>query len=142
MKLLESIYYNVVLAKFYMQEKQGREFDESDVYNAIWITFFTLFLFTECIPAFIYVNLVGIPPQYRVTAGISMTALVLVPIHLLIKRMKKDNYVSKILVQYIKMSHAEKIRGYKCGIYRRIIPILSYPLLVLLLLQLLDIFVF
>lgn len=64
MKKIKSFYYEIVISKIYMLEKYKREFDEGNIYNGIWGTLQTLFVFTACIILFILVHICGIP-QYK-----------------------------------------------------------------------------
>lgn len=52
MKKIKSFYYEIVISKIYMLEKYKREFDEGNIYNGIWGTLQTLFVFTACIILF------------------------------------------------------------------------------------------
>ena len=56
MKKIKSFYYEIVISKIYMLEKYKREFDEGNIYNGIWGTLQTLFVFTACIILFILVH--------------------------------------------------------------------------------------
>ena len=52
MKKIKSFYYEIVISKIYMLEKYKQEFDERNIYNGIWVTLQTLFVFTACIILF------------------------------------------------------------------------------------------
>ncbi len=65
MKKIKSFYYEIVISKIYMLEKYKREFDEGNIYNGIWGTLQTLFVFTACIILFILVHIYR-TPQYKV----------------------------------------------------------------------------
>ena len=66
MKKIKSFYYEIVISKIYMMEKYKQEFDEKNIYNGIWGTLQTLFVFTACIILFILVHIYR-TPQYKLS---------------------------------------------------------------------------
>ena len=74
MKKIKSFYYEIVISKIYMLEKYKQEFDERNIYNGIWVTLQTLFVFTACIILFILVHICGIP-QYKLSIALGLSLI-------------------------------------------------------------------
>ena len=103
MKKIKSFYYEIVISKIYMLEKYKREFDEGNIYNGIWGTLQTLFVFTACIILFILVHICGIP-QYKLSIALGTVILCLIVVNSIIKKLKQDRYVQIVYEEYLKMT--------------------------------------
>ena len=110
MKKIKSFYYEIVISKIYMLEKYKREFDEGNIYNGIWGTLQTLFVFTACIILFILVHICGIP-QYKLSIALGTVILCLIVVNSIIKKLKQDRYVQIVYEEYLKMTEEERFRA-------------------------------
>lgn len=137
MKKIKSFYYEIVISKIYMLEKYKREFDEGNIYNGIWGTLQTLFVFTACIILFILVHICGIP-QYKLSIALGTVILCLIVVNSIIKKLKQDRYVQIVYEEYLKMNVEERKKHYKCGLWK-LIPLFLYPLIVIGVLKLITI---
>lgn len=137
MKKIKSFYYEIVISKIYMLEKYKREFDEGNIYNGIWGTLQTLFVFTACIILFILVHICGIP-QYKLSIALGTVILCLIVVNSIIKKLKQDRYVQIVYEEYLKMNVEERKKHYKRGLWK-LIPLFLYPLIVIGVLKLITI---
>lgn len=90
-----------------MLEKYKQEFDERNIYNGIWVTLQTLFVFTACIILFILVHICGVP-QYKLSIALGTVILCLIVVNAIIKKLKQDRYVQIIHEEYLKMNVEEE----------------------------------
>lgn len=60
MKKIKSFYYEIVIANIYLLDINKREYDESSVYDGIWVTLQTFVVYTviSFISLFLYASLV------------------------------------------------------------------------------------
>lgn len=137
MKKIESFYYEIVIAKIYMLEKYKQEFDERNIYNGIWVTLQTLFVFTACIILFILVHICGIP-QYKLSIALGTVILCLIVVNSIIKKLKQDRYVQIVYEEYLKMTEEERKKHYKRGLWK-VIPIFFYPIIIIAFLKLITV---
>lgn len=137
MKKIKSFYYEIVISKIYMLEKYKREFDEGNIYNGIWGTLQTLFVFTACIILFILVHICGIP-QYKLSIALGTVILCLIVVNSIIKKLKQDRYVQIVHEEYLKMNVEERKKHYKRGLWK-LIPLFLYPLIVIGVLKLITV---
>lgn len=137
MKKIKSFYYEIVIAKIYMLEKYKQEFDERNIYNGIWVTLQTLFVFTACIILFILVHICGIP-QYKLSIALGTVILCLIVVNTIIKKLKQDRYVQIIHEEYLKMNVEERKKHYKRGLWK-VIPIFLYPIITIAFLKLITV---
>ena len=96
MKKIKSFYYEIVISKIYMMEKYKQEFDEKNIYNGIWGTLQTLFVFTACIILFILVHIYR-TPQYKlsIALGTVILCLIVVNSYLMSNSCQRDNQKAK-----------------------------------------------
>lgn len=137
MKKIKSFYYEIVIAKIYMLEKYKQEFDERNIYNGIWVTLQTLFVFTACIILFILIHICGIP-QYKLSIALGTVILCLIVVNAIIKKLKQDRYVQIIHEEYLKMNVEERKKHYKRGLWK-VIPIFLYPIITIAFLKLITV---
>ena len=137
MKKIKSFYYEIVISKIYMLEKYKQEFDERNIYNGIWGTLQTLFVFTACIILFILVHICGIP-QYKLSIALGTVILCLIVVNAIIKKLKQDRYVQIIHEEYLKMNVEERKKHYKRGLWK-VIPIFFYPIIIIAFLKLITV---
>ena len=137
MKKIKSFYYEIVISKIYMLEKYKREFDEGNIYNGIWGTLQTLFVFTACIILFILVHICGIP-QYKLSIALGTVILCLIVVNSIIKKLKQDRYVQIVYEEYLKMTEEERKKHYKRGLWK-VIPIFFYPIIIIAFLKLITV---
>ncbi|WP_072530399.1 hypothetical protein [Bacteroides ilei] len=137
MKKIKSFYYEIVISKIYMLEKYKQEFDERNIYNGIWVTLQTLFVFTACIILFILVHICGIP-QYKLSIALGTVILCLIVVNAIIKKLKQDRYVQIIHEEYLKMNVEERKKHYKRGLWK-VIPIFLYPIITIAFLKLITV---
>lgn len=137
MKKIKSFYYEIVISKIYMLEKYKQEFDERNIYNGIWVTLQTLFVFTACIILFILVHICGIP-QYKLSIALGTVILCLIVVNAIIKKLKQDRYVQIIHEEYLKMNVEERKKHYKRGLWK-VIPIFLYPIIIIAFLKLITV---
>lgn len=137
MKKIKSFYYEIVISKIYMLEKHKREFDEGNIYNGIWGTLQTLFVFTACIILFILVHICGIP-QYKLSIALGTVILCLIVVNSIIKKLKQDRYVQIVYEEYLKMTEEERKKHYKRGLWK-VIPIFFYPIIIIAFLKLITV---
>lgn len=137
MKKIKSFYYEIVISKIYMLEKYKQEFDERNIYNGIWVTLQTLFVFTACIILFILVHICGIP-QYKLSIALGTVILCLIVVNAIIKKLKQDRYVQIVHEEYLKMNVEERKKHYKRGLWK-VIPLFLYPLIVIGFLKLITV---
>ena len=136
-KKIKSFYYEIVISKIYMLEKYKREFDEGNIYNGIWGTLQTLFVFTACIILFILVHICGIP-QYKLSIALGTVILCLIVVNSIIKKLKQDRYVQIVYEEYLKMTEEERKKHYKRGLWK-VIPIFFYPIIIIAFLKLITV---
>lgn len=134
---IKSFYYEIVISKIYMLEKYKQEFDERNIYNGIWVTLQTLFVFTACIILFILVHICGIP-QYKLSIALGTVILCLIVVNAIIKKLKQDRYVQIIHEEYLKMNVEERKKHYKRGLWK-VIPIFLYPIIIIAFLKLITV---
>lgn len=120
-----------------MLEKYKQEFDERNIYNGIWVTLQTLFVFTACIILFILVHICGIP-QYKLSIALGTVILCLIVVNAIIKKLKQDRYVQIIHEEYLKMNVEERKKHYKRGLWK-VIPIFLYPIIIIAFLKLITV---
>lgn len=137
MKKIKSFYYEIVIAKIYMLEKYKQEFDERNIYNGIWVTLQTFFVFTACIILFILVHICGIP-QYKLSIALGTVILCLIVVNSIIKKLKQDRYVQIVYEEYLKMTEEERKKHYKRGLWK-VIPIFFYPIIIIAFLKLITV---
>ncbi len=137
MKKIKSFYYEIVISKIYMLEKYKQEFDERNIYNGIWVTLQTLFVFTACIILFILVHICGVP-QYKLSIALGTVILCLIVVNAIIKKLKQDRYVQIIHEEYLKMNVEERKKHYKRGLWK-VIPIFLYPIIIIAFLKLITV---
>ena len=139
MKKIKSFYYEIVISKIYMMEKYKQEFDEKNIYNGIWGTLQTLFVFTACIILFILVHIYR-TPQYKLSIALGTVILCLIVVNAIIKKLKQDRYVQIIHEEYLKMTKEERKKHYKRGLWKviPIIPIFFYPIIIIAFLKLIT----
>lgn len=137
MKKIKSFYYEIVISKIYMLEKYKQEFDERNIYNGIWVTLQTLFVFTACIILFILVHICGIP-QYKLSIALGTVILCLIVVHSIIKKLKQDRYVQIVYEEYLKMTEEERKKHYKRGLWK-VMPIFFYPIIIIAFLKLITV---
>lgn len=137
MKKIKSFYYEIVIAKIYMLEKYKQEFDERNIYNGIWVTLQTLFVFTACIILFILVHICGIL-QYKLSIALGTVILCLIVVNSIIKKLKQDRYVQIVYEEYLKMTEEERKKHYKRGLWK-VIPIFFYPIIIIAFLKLITV---
>lgn len=137
MKKIKSFYYEIVISKIYMLKKYKQEFDERNIYNGIWVTLQTLFVFTACIILFILVHICGIP-QYKLSIALGTVILCLIVVNAIIKKLKQDRYVQIIHEEYLKMNVEERKKHYKRGLWK-VIPIFLYPIIIIAFLKLITV---
>ncbi|WP_418661393.1 hypothetical protein [Bacteroides ilei] len=137
MKKIKSFYYEIVISKIYMLEKYKQEFNERNIYNGIWVTLQTLFVFTACIILFILVHICGIP-QYKLSIALGTVILCLIVVNAIIKKLKQDRYVQIIHEEYLKMNVEERKKHYKRGLWK-VIPIFLYPIITIAFLKLITV---
>ena len=137
MKKIKSFYYEIVISKIYMLEKYKQEFDERNIYNGIWVTLQTLFVFTACIILFILVHICGIP-QYKLSIALGTVILCLIVVHSIIKKLKQDRYVQIVYEEYLKMTEEERKKHYKRGLWK-VMPIFFYPFIIIAFLKLITV---
>lgn len=133
---IKSFYYEIVISKIYMLEKYKREFDEGNIYNGIWGTLQTLFVFTACIILFILVHICGIP-QYKLSIALGTVILCIIVVNAIIKKLKQDRYVQIIHEEYLKMTEEERKKHYKRGLWK-VAPIFFYPIIIIAFLKLIT----
>ena len=149
MKKIKSFYYEIVISKIYMMEKYKQEFDEKNIYNGIWGTLQTLFVFTACIILFILVHIYR-TPQYKLSIALGTVILCLIVVNAIIKKLKQDRYVQIIheeylkmtkeerkKQEYLKMTKEERKKHYKRGLWK-VIPIFFYPIIIIAFLKLIT----
>lgn len=136
MKKIKSFYYEIVISKIYMMEKYKQEFDEKNIYNGIWGTLQTLFVFTACIILFILVHIYR-TPQYKLSIALGTVILCLIVVNAIIKKLKQDRYVQIIHEEYLKMTEEERKKHYKRGLWK-VIPICFYPIIIIVFLKLIT----
>jgi len=136
MKKIKSFYYEIVISKIYMMEKYKQEFDEKNIYNGIWGTLQTLFVFTACIILFILVHIYR-APQYKLSIALGTVILCLIVVNAIIKKLKQDRYVQIIHEEYLKMTKEERKKHYKRGLWK-VIPIFFYPIIIIAFLKLIT----
>ncbi len=134
---IKSFYYEIVIAKIYMLEKYKQEFDERNIYNGIWGTLQTLFVFTACIILFILVHICGIP-QYKLSIALGTVILCLIVVNSIIKKLKQDRYVQIVYEEYLKMTEEERKKHYKRGLWK-VMPIFFYPIIIIAFLKLITV---
>ena len=118
------------------REKYKREFDEGNIYNGIWGTLQTLFVFTACIILFILVHICGIP-QYKLSIALGTIILCIIVVNAIIKKLKQDRYVQIIHEEYLKMTEEERKKHYKRGLWK-VTPIFFYPIIIIAFLKLIT----
>lgn len=137
MKKIKSFYYEIVIANIYLLDINKREYDEGNIYNGIWGTLQTLFVFTACIILFILVHICGIP-QYKLSIALGTVILCLIVVNSIIKKLKQDRYVQIVYEEYLKMTEEERKKHYKRGLWK-VIPIFFYPIIIIAFLKLITV---
>lgn len=92
MKKIKSFYYEIVIANIYLLDINKREYDESSVYDGIWVTLQTFVVYTVISFIFILIRIFG-TLQNPLATGIGVVILCQIAIHLIMKKLKKSSYV-------------------------------------------------
>ena len=134
MKKIKSFYYEIVIANIYMLDINKREYDESSVYDGIWVTLQTFVVYTVISFIFILIRIFG-TLQNPLATGIGVVILCQIAVHLIMKKLKKSSYVQIVHEEYLKMTEEERKKHYKRGLWK-VIPIFFYPIIIIAFLKL------
>lgn len=134
MKKIKSFYYEIVIANIYLLDINKREYDESSVYDGIWVTLQTFVVYTVISFIFILIRIFG-TLQNPLATGIGVVILCQIAVHLIMKKLKKSSYVQ---IEYLKMNVEERKKHYKRGLWK-LIPLFLYPLIVIGVLKLISV---
>lgn len=120
-----------------MLDINKREYDESSVYDGIWVTLQTFVVYTVISFIFILIRIFG-TLQNPLATGIGVVILCQIAVHLIMKKLKKSSYVQIVHEEYLKMTEEERKKHYKRGLWK-LIPLFLYPLIVIGVLKLITV---
>ena len=100
MKKIKSFYYEIVIANIYLLDINKREYDESSVYDGIWVTLQTFVVYTVISFIFILIRIFG-TLQNPLATGIGVVILCQIAVHLIMKKLKKSSYVQIVHEEYL-----------------------------------------
>lgn len=90
-----------------MLDINKREYDESSVYDGIWVTLQTFVVYTVISFIFILIRIFG-TLQNPLATGIGVVILCQIAVHLIMKKLKKSSYVQIVHEEYLKMTEEER----------------------------------
>lgn len=90
-----------------MLDINKREYDESSVYDGIWVTLQTFVVYTVISFIFILIRIFD-TLQNPLATGIGVVILCQIAVHLIMKKLKKSSYVQIVHEEYLKMNVEER----------------------------------
>ena len=130
MKGLSLILNKLILFKIISLEKNGRSYDETEVYKLIWGVLIILFTNTLAALYFFLGRVNSDFKHYRYIIVFFTVLLICGVTHAIIKKIKQHNYVYKCYSDYLNMDISLKRKSFKVGLLL-IILIFSYPVLIM-----------
>ena len=130
MKSLSFLLSKLVLFKIILLEKNGRSYDETEVYKLIWAVLIILFTYTLAVLYFFFGRVNSDFIHYRYIIVFFTVLLICGVTHAIIKKIKQHNYVYKCYSDYLNMDISLKRKSFKVGLLL-IILIFSYPVLIM-----------